>query len=213
MNSKILILSIAVISVGLFAMPSTLSLFAGQHTFINGSSVDCKKCHQDIYNELTTGGSTAHLTTQLQACQGCHKTGNITQVIFNSTQNMTWFNTSIKGNANAHAAVTLECVSCHQGVGIELSGSQEAHTQFYWNSSNTINSSVGGVNAVNNTVISLRGANTACVGCHTHITTNVTWIRTKGYNMVANESTGAYNITFSMNTTTNNIQTNYSAGQ
>ncbi|MDD5473031.1 MAG: hypothetical protein PHU34_02665 [Candidatus Methanoperedens sp.] len=212
MNNKILLLAIAVISVGLFAMPSTLSLFAGQHTFYNGSQVNCNKCHQDIYNEMTSAGvSTAHRTTALQACQGCHLTGNISQVPFNATSNMSWYNNSIAGNPNAHAAITLECVACHQGVPAEFNNTAEAHVPFYLNSSYTINTSAG-LNAVNQTVIQLNGANTACVGCHTHIAMNVTWIRTKGYSIVANETTGSYSITYSTNTTANNLQINYSAG-
>ena len=217
MNSKILLLSIAVISVGLFAMPSTLSLFAGQHTFYAGENVSCSKCHQDIYTEMTSGVSDAHTQTALKECQGCHKTtttGNISNIPVNGTNVSGNYTQNITTNANAHAAVTLECVTCHTGVPAELTGSQEAHTVFYYGaiSNKTNTSGVLGTD-YNQSVIQLKGANTACVGCHTHATINVTWVRAKGYNLIANESTGSYNLTFEANQTSANINTSYSAGQ
>lgn len=226
MNSKILLLSIAVIAVGLFAMPSTLSLFAGQHTFYAGDEVSCKKCHQDIYDEMTATGSlsTAHLNTSLKECQGCHRMTNATWnsnvIPFNGTQNLTagYYSLDISSNPEAHAAVTLECVACHQGVPRELMGSQEAHTQYYLNSSYTFGTGVTDtyLKAQNQTVVKLKGANTACVGCHTHIWVNVTWKRAGGYNLTADESGGGsteygkYNLTF---TSLNGTSTTYSAGQ
>lgn len=203
MNSKILLLSVAVISVGLFAMPSTLSLFAGQHTFDSGSQVSCAKCHQDIYNELSGavaryGTSTAHKgTTLLEACGGCHKTGNISQVPLgkyaNGTKYYAWYNrTNLSG---AHAAVTMECVGCHSGVVAELTNSSEAHMPYYYNATDA-----------NSTIMT--GANEACVGCHTHTTVKATWRRSTGFNMTVNESiTGIYTITFTANTSVNTTTT------
>lgn len=203
MNSKILLLSVAVISVGLFAMPTTLSLFAGQHTFDKGADVKCEKCHQDIYGEIAGTGkygvSTAH--TALTACQGCHEIGNISQVPIgkNGTNQKYygWFNrTNLSG---AHAAVTMECAGCHYGVPANISRSNEAHAPFY--NASLAESSTNGTNM-------LTGANEACVGCHTHININITWRRSVGYNMIVNESTtGMYNISFTANTSVNITRT------
>lgn len=200
MNSKILLLSIAVISVGLFAMPSTLSLFAGQHTFYAGADVKCEKCHLDTYNELATGLGTAHTNANLTKCEGCHKTNtsslNATLIPSNGTANAsTWAGTNVTGNANAHAAVTMECVACHTGVPAELNGTSEAHTAFYLASNYTTG---------NQTTIKLKGSNTACIGCHTHAIVNITWTRAIGYNMTVNSTGSGWNIvSFSMNYTQN----------
>lgn len=221
MNNKIMLLAIAVISVGLFAMPTTLSLFSGQHTFYAGEDVKCEKCHQDIYNEMTStsSGSTAHRTTALQACEGCHKStvaGFSGNVPFNGTSNLSYtYTLNITSNPNAHAAVTLECIACHQGVPAELAGSQEAHTSFYFNAtySASIVTNASGYTGTtqNQTAIALKGANTACVGCHTHTIMNITWSRRPGYNMNVDSSTGAWTMTFTVNTTQSSVT--YSAGQ
>ena len=202
MNSKVLLLSVAVIAVGLFAMPSTLSLFSGQHTFYNGSEVSCAKCHADIYNELTVGaGNQVHTSGSLKACEGCHRTNSSSLtadlIPYNATLNLSagggnWSGTNVTTNANAHAAVTMECIGCHSGVPDELLGSEAAHGDFY----NASNYSTG----VNQTQINLKGANTACIGCHTHAIVNITWTRATGYNMTANSSGGSWNMTFELNT-------------
>ncbi|MFZ2410739.1 MAG: hypothetical protein WAW23_04135, partial [Candidatus Methanoperedens sp.] len=141
MNSKILLLSIAVISVGLFAMPSTLSLFAGQHTFYNGSSVQCVKCHQDIASEIGITSLDVHNTianqTGRDACEVCHTTGNVSvptgknMSALNGSYNWTWITENVTTNSGAHAAVTKECESCHTGVPNELKGVNESHGAFY----------------------------------------------------------------------------------
>lgn len=201
MNSKVLLLSVAVIAIGLFAMPSTLSLFAGQHTFYNGSQVDCQKCHADIYTELS-GSNGAHTSTEFQACEGCHRTNTtaLTGLIpHNGTSNAsTWTGTNVSGNGQAHAAVTMECINCHSGVDEELNGTEAAHTAFYGD-------------AITSTTVNMTGGNVACIGCHTHAVINVTWTRAIGYNLTSNASGAGWSLTFAMNESDN--QTTYSAGE
>lgn len=204
MGRRIILLSIAVVVVGLFALPNTLSLFAGQHTFYNGTEVDCHKCHDDIYEEMSSnsfGTSSAHTVNKLKDCMGCHKTGSLTNVpLGNGTFGS--METNITANPDAHAAVTLECVACHTAVHARINGSDEAH-QPYYNKSLSDNSSLP----------ALKGANEACIGCHTHITVNITWRRTRGYNIDVNETTGDYVIGFSTNSSAGNLYTTYSATQ
>ena len=52
--NKITLLTIAIASLALFALPNTISMFVGQHTFEAG--VQCQKCHVAEYCEL--GAST-----------------------------------------------------------------------------------------------------------------------------------------------------------
>jgi len=214
MNSKILLLSIAVISVGLFAMPSTLSLFAGQHTFYNGSSVNCGKCHLDIITEASSqGGNYTHKTilsnTGRAQCAVCHTTGSVSDVpIGKNTSNAGNYiydtkTLNVTNNSAVHAAVTVACISCHTNVSTELQGSAEAHGAFY-------NASAADSSG-NNTNI-LTGGNEACVGCHTHIWVNVTWKRSVGYELLVNESvSGTYVINITAVNATQN--TTYSSGQ
>ncbi|MFZ3059587.1 MAG: hypothetical protein WA102_07580 [Candidatus Methanoperedens sp.] len=214
MNSKILVLSIAVIAIGLFAMPSTLSLFSGQHQFYNGSSVNCAKCHQDIVDEIGTSSYNVHYTITNQTgrdrCEVCHTTGTVSSIptgknMTNISQgyNYTTKNENVTANTGAHAAVTKECASCHTGVPAEITGVNESHGAFY-------NSTVQDI-STNGTNI-LKGANEACVGCHTHAVVNITWVRSVGYNMTVTETgAGEYNISMiSVNGTT---KTTYSTGQ
>jgi hypothetical protein len=80
MNKK-LILVIALIGIGLWALPQTMSLFAGQHTFVNidatGNQISCIKCHGDVQAELVGQGvNTITGTVAPHAgfeCAYCHR--------------------------------------------------------------------------------------------------------------------------------------------
>ncbi len=243
MNSKILILSVAVIAVGLFALPSTLSLFSGQHTWYKVDDIKCQKCHQDIYDELTTR-SAYHgkwEATYSNACAGCHTTG-LTNTTLNKGKtgaNLTtqqWIaykrsSTTITGSVGftAHAAITVECLACHgtstpsagNNSPLNLMSNTEAHRNFYYAA--VSNKAVGDVNysslknagiitgapewydtsKPNQTVIQLKGSNTACIGCHTHAVVNITWKRSVGYGMNVDSTQGFMNVTsWSVNQTT-----------
>ena len=80
MNTKFTLAIIALIGIGVFALPSTMSLFSGQHTFYNidatGNQVPCVKCHGDVKAELsgsmaTAGSGAPHAKFQ---CEYCHRT-------------------------------------------------------------------------------------------------------------------------------------------
>ncbi len=252
MNSKILLLSVAVIAVGLFAMPQTLSLFAGQHTFVTGENVSCAKCHQDIVDEMTSSGNTAHTDANMtNLCQECHATAGWGDSGINVTYNQwrRYSSDTLVGtiNVTAHAAVTVECLACHgrqaanfnaskgiSRVAAEIQGSSEAHRSFYYSS--VSDKEVGDINQTsltdagintgpqwynttnyaNQSVIKLKGTNTACIGCHTHAIVNISWTRSVGYNMTvvaetSGSNAGALNITsWGINDTT---QTNYTSGE
>jgi len=252
MNSKILILSVAVVAVGLFAMPSTLSLFSGQHTWYDTADIPCKKCHQDIYDELTTQ-SVYHGKFEASygnACARCHvAAGDYNSTTGAATYNKTGANmskqawiaytsktTNISGQVNysAHAAITVECLACH-GTGnltqgsnspLRLMSDQEAHRPFYYAS--VSNKAVGDVNysslkdagiitgapqwydttnGPNQTVVQLKGTNSACIGCHTHAFVNITWNRAIGYELDANVSNAGWVVNFTGVSTSTNTTT------
>jgi len=109
LGNKTLVLVVAVLAVGLFVMPSALSLFAGQHTFVGPNDVNCAKCHGAEYGELQAG--TVH--TGL-SCGTCHQT-----------------NTAGFNNKTQHASISPPCVACHTSVDDELLNADESHTEFY----------------------------------------------------------------------------------
>lgn len=108
-GNKTLVLVAAVLAVGLFVLPSVLSLFAGQHAFIGPKDVDCSKCHGAEYDELAAGGPHRYFK-----CGACHQTPK-----------------AGFDNATQHASISPPCVACHDKVDDELLHANESHTEFY----------------------------------------------------------------------------------
>lgn len=80
MNRKLTFFLIALVGIGLYALPSTTALFAGQHSFVNidatGNQIDCEKCHGDVKAELGGQGSTVTGTNgphENFECAYCHR--------------------------------------------------------------------------------------------------------------------------------------------
>lgn len=206
-SKKTVFLLIALLTIGMYFLPTTLSLFSGQHTFINGTEVSCRKCHEDIYSQIADAPTgSPHLSGFADNCNGCHRTGGIL-ILFQDdltagiSQGEHALN--ITADPNVHAAVTVECVFCHDLIisnsttsdPQEIRGSDEAHSSFY--------------DASNQSTI-LKGGNEACIGCHTHTMVNITWIRKTGYNMNVDILSGTWNVSSSLNQSTVNTS---SAGQ
>jgi len=111
MNSKgIALLTVAIIAIGIFALPSTVSLFSGQHTWYDLSGkpndVPCEKCHAEIEDEMQSGDNGAH---EDLTCAMCHRTPFTTYTYGSGEDNGTTF----KPGKEAHAASTVECMHCH----------------------------------------------------------------------------------------------------
>ncbi len=163
MNTKIL-LAIAVLTIGIFVMPQTVALFAGQHDWYDttqpGNQVLCSKCHADIAAEMSQPGNVNAIHKAQSSdggCEGCH--------IIAPTQK----EGLTKGpGGQFHAAAAPACLDCHGGTGPGLSaleivnGPEEVHRPFI---NESINSKF------------LKGANEACISCHTHVKVNATWSR------------------------------------
>lgn len=157
-------LIIAIAAIGIVILPQTIAMFAGQHnwydTTLPGSQVPCAKCHTDIFDELNSNG-TVNLMHRTQAgdatgCDACHIT--TAPGLEGLTQGP---------GGQFHAAASPACMDCHSGTGggglsaMEIvNGSAEVHTAFY-----------------DQSLIAtfLKGANEACISCHTHIGVNITW--------------------------------------
>ena len=197
--NKNLLLVTAIIGIGLFVLPSTLSMFAGQHSWYNPDpdieGIPCEKCHtleaaelgsgphstgydnvlNDSANYSGTGSGPGNATfwgvdNTDHRCLGCHQVGA------NFTEDSEWYdyNTNWTTRRNqTHAAVVIQCIDCHPWVPHELtyedSSISAAHKPFYVSLNETT--------TVTNGTALLKGANEACLACHTHVGVNITWTR------------------------------------
>ncbi len=103
------LLAIAIIGMGLFILPSTLSMFGGQHSWYEPQEIDCGKCHFIEYEEMSSGAYGVHSPHRTAdttfECTDCH----------NVSMNITYYyETGQKGDhTTAHAATTVSCLACH----------------------------------------------------------------------------------------------------
>ncbi|MDD5615585.1 MAG: cytochrome c3 family protein [Candidatus Methanoperedens sp.] len=170
---KLTILMVAVVAIGVFSLPSVLSLGTGQHKFLNGASVQCGKCHANsgdgVFNELmsstqngynaSNGGLITNDPSQVQVAGG-------------TIHNSTYFWTAGKYDCSkchtiatggrdkpvgGHTGVKINvvCKDCHaqeyaKAIGTNLASGVDAHKGFVENGTST-----------NGTY--------ACMGCHTMV--------------------------------------------
>ena len=175
---KKLFLVLAAIAIGIVALPQTIAMFAGQHNWYDTTvpnQIPCEKCHADIFQEISQGGNTGvnylHRTQGggTTGCDACHVT------TAPSLENLT------RGpGGQFHAAASPACLDCHSGTGgggrsaLEIvNGTEEVHKAF-----------------INQSLIAkfLKGANEACISCHTHIGVNITWTKATTIEFAAAET-------------------------
>ncbi len=198
-SGEITLLAVAAVAIGTFALPNTVSLFSGQHSWYDlgpaGSQVPCEKCHDDIADEMALTG--AHVNIK---CEGCHR-----------TDARVGYAIDLEGDVDpgqgAHAASTQECMICHTRsptgtnfthyyIGDECgdchgtpfmappaggfnltghtddTGEKAAHLQFVQDSMDEP---------------LMEGANEACIACHTRIGVNITWTKNEYLGFTASE--------------------------
>ena len=51
------LIAVSLFAVAITAVPQTLSLYSGSHDFVNGTNVDCAKCHSDVHTEMLASNS------------------------------------------------------------------------------------------------------------------------------------------------------------
>ena len=152
MNGKgIALLAVAVVAIGTFALPSTVSLFSGQHTWYDlgseGNDVPCEKCHADVAEEMNalTGPHTGETGYERLKCEYCHRTFKIEQGDTNPSDSEAsgydqypdvnlsleaqYLYTYGSGDGSgatpgkqAHAASTIPCMYCHSGGSQGIAG-------------------------------------------------------------------------------------------
>lgn len=84
-----------------------LSKFTGQHSFIQGQSVNCAECHPNQAGNLSLSVYHSNLS-----CRTCH-------------------NTTFSPGQEAHAASIPRCIDCHTSVVNEINNTYEAHMPLF----------------------------------------------------------------------------------
>ncbi len=134
MNAKTTLVLIALIGVGLVALPQTMALFAGQHTFVNidatGNQIECLKCHGDIQAEMTTALGTNPMTGTVAphanfTCEYCHRVEAGAASGDNAYGQLTYSN----GNSSIVLLVTLQDMEAlNVPTSITVNGTKSATT-------------------------------------------------------------------------------------
>ena len=69
---RTLLVLVIVLSLGIYILPSTVSIFIGQHDWYNisqaGNQIPCRKCHADVYEELVNNPYHENFN-----CEPCHR--------------------------------------------------------------------------------------------------------------------------------------------
>ena len=205
------LIAIALVGIGLFVLPSTLSMFAGQHSWyrLDGNGVPCTKCHFLEMEELSSSN-------------GPHSPGYAGS-LYNKSANYSGIPGYTGGeffwarNQSAPTDTdTDRCYACHQTAG-SSNTSLDAIFQGSWSNYNNdsahaavavlctdchpwVVSELQGDNAThsdfyNNLITgayenTLQKENQACIGCHTHVGVNISWERAAfvSYNVSVNKS-------------------------
>ncbi len=202
-GNKIALMAIAVVAIGIFALPSTMSLLGGQHTWyeLDGcKGVPCEKCHADVHDELSEK-TAAHSDFD---CYTCHRANKIIRYAAGGG--------TVNPGKQAHAASTIACMECHEynakvtqgpfagGFKVSSSGSSsDSHDWEGWfggpqsvphSSQSTVRSpfnytggdSTAGIEEVHNTYVQaaigndwMEDSNEACIACHTDIAMEIDW--------------------------------------
>ncbi|MDY6965904.1 MAG: cytochrome c3 family protein [Halobacteriota archaeon] len=204
-GNRIALLLVAIVAIGIFALPSTMAMFGGQHNWYDinptGNQVPCVKCHADVYDEYGVtgahatlgGGSTENdtigITDPDAACHACHRVANSSIVYAEGD------GTGSTPGEEAHAASTIACMECHEYgtdyvgpvIAAPFAGGFEnmTNTPFDYTDDAVADS---GLKAAHNDFVQgaidddlMEDSNEACLTCHTHVAIDINW--THAYKM------------------------------
>ncbi len=200
-TNRIALLAIAIVAIGIFALPSTVSLFSGQHSWYDlndaGSQVPCMKCHGDIQDEMENDLNGVHRTLDSPGCD-CHRVTGTGVAIGGST------NGTLSPGTTSHAAETIACMLCHENDtrtgetypfaggfkdGVYNGTDATVEYNYSWGDG------TGGEYAAHNDFITesikdglMTDSNEACIACHTRIGVNITWRKSTTMHFNANET-------------------------
>lgn len=216
-GSQVLILAIAIIAIGLFILPSTLSMFVGQHTWFSvknpGDMEDlCAKCHQPEVNEwntnLANGGAHATFATnypETSGCTICHQINetilleyelNITTLTGYGFEDFTQEGLDNMSNAADFEGKWRSQSTPHAAIKVDCADCHYNATVQLSNPDSAHREfyEQSTANATNSA---------SCIGCHTMTDMNISWLKFGGLNINAsiNKSTNLWEINVTTNET------------
>jgi len=219
------LLMVAIVAIGIFALPSTAALFSGQHSWYNlsdsGSQIPCTKCHGDINAEMVDSNNGVHRGLASPTCD-CHRV--------TGTGVASGDETGSTAGTTSHAAETIACMLCHenstrtgqtrfpfaggfnttvvyQGTGVPT----QSQYNYSWGDGN------GGEHAAHNAFINqaikddlMTDSNEACIACHTRVGVNISWTKNTVLDFDATENeTGSWTVTDFQATGDNTTSSSY----
>ncbi|HDN65811.1 MAG TPA: hypothetical protein ENF23_05925 [Methanosarcinales archaeon] len=217
-GKNMILLSVAVLAIGLFVLPQTMAMFVGQHNWFSvrtpASQYElCQRCHEAEVQEwrANTGAHAQYAHDNPNDGCFCHQINasklsddwnldDVDQLGFihwnksgevKDQGNWTW-----RANTTPHAALTVECIDCHTNASAQLQNPNSAHRQFY---TETLGKPEG-------------SNNTACMACHTMVGLNITMERwDSGLTIYANHTNYTYGWTVdaAVNTSSRTINSTY----
>ncbi len=213
---KALLITIIVLALGVIVLPSTVSIFHGQHIWYNlsgyGNNVPCVKCHADVYAELE---QSVHKNLK---CSDCHRANkSITYASVSGSY------TNATPGREAHAASIVACMMCHQinasyasktpgpyagGFNVTMLGVVSKY--------NYSNATYSGVVAAHNPFVAyaiakangsklLLDSTEACVACHTNSEVSMNFTVNTGINVTALDTPLGYSSITGLNESQINV--------
>jgi len=187
---RLILALIVLLAIGVLVLPTTVSLFAGQHNWYNitptGNQVPCQKCHADVFEELNNnpyhkGLDGDNTSVSESDCTGCHQ-ANTSITFANGTAN--------QPGQEAHAAALIECMYCHgnttvaQSVGAPIAGGfgLSDYNVTPGNDSGSLAAHKDFVETASSQGSILLAENEACIACHTHVAVKINFTHYKAMN-------------------------------
>lgn len=169
METRHILLIIAILATAIFVMPSVYSLFSGQHMFYPRGTSNCAKCHSDITNEIKL--FTHHQNFE---CETCHSL-------------------NLSSEETHDYVFSPRCLDCHGSPPREVNDSLgnifNASTARVFGENIPNNEShnpfVEGANAS----LMMIGENEACVACHTKKSLSIYMQKGDTYRFIAERGT------------------------
>ncbi|HID20577.1 MAG TPA: hypothetical protein EYP28_06555 [Methanophagales archaeon] len=187
-EKKIFMMLIAVVAIGIFALPSTMCVFGGQHAWYDlgdtENTVPCAKCHADISEELYMSEvhSTFDSDNPNEVCHTCHR----------ANKDRTYAKGGGPGKVTpgkqVHSASTIACMACHES-GAKVHGDNQGpfaggFAQPRGSPYKYTSSASNGYHEAHNAYIQgalnndmMEDSNEACIACHASVAMDIDWSR------------------------------------
>ncbi len=167
---RIALVLLAVFAIGVLVLPSTMTLFAGQHTWYYKEALPCEKCHADVADEFQSSANyhpPGNTYPVWEACVLCHQVEPL-------------YPGDVSASEGKHAATVVPCDYCHTPEANAFEN--DPHKPF--------------VDAAEKDDQMPNGTE-ACVACHTHaeVKINFTWKKYMTFAFEVNATADRENMT------------------